>query len=285
MTKKILICCVLAQAIFAAPSPNTDALVGNNQQGNVPTRGYPLDMSQQAPGTLKIDKFTLDIGEHGNDFADTARRQKQNYNRIMQDTAGLEYFIGVNNRQLRDVDSIALHPQFLTTIRLPVDTEIVFVQASQDFKQINTTANMLILQPNANFLDGNIFISYKNKNKNFALNLIAKRYNKREGALVLNHSYFYDIGTNDVDILRIYERLNGDRALLALTQNGDYDTIMINNITYFIIRDDKLGKIEYGSTNEVRRYTISTKYTPQDKSLKSVNVSGKKKVTNLKKGQ
>ena len=116
------------------------------------------------------------------------------------------------------------------------------------------------------------------------MNLLIKNYDEREGALKIAYQYSWDndIKIDYVAVLKHYLALNGEKPLKSLQKDGDHDVIVLNGITYYIIRDSISGNIDYGN----QRFNISTRYEYANQSAKDrLNANNLYPVKNIKKGK
>ena len=231
---------------------------------NPPNLAYPIDnkLKNKTP-QIKANEFQLTIDPAA---VNRVRKGKQRYEQAITNT-DVEMLIDPELRALRDVDVMSIHPQYITTITFPPQTKITQAKSSQPMVLLQAEQNVLLVQPEAGFNNGNIFVAYQSENKNYFLNLIVKGYDREEGSLKTTYQYSCDADAklDWVDIIKQYTRINGDGALRELKRDGDCDIIILSGKTYYIIRDSVNGNANYKNQS----YTVSTRYEFSNKSSRS----------------
>ena len=284
--KKSLLVLLILNFIHAEIIGGSNMVGGNadseiQSSNNKPNLAYPIDnkLKNKTPA-IKQKEFQLSIDPNA---VKEVRKNKQKYENLMRNTE-IEYLIAPEQRVLKDVDVISLHPQFLSTLTFPSQIKILSAQPSIDMNTISFQQNVLLLQPKVSFGYGNIFITYQSETKNYSMNLLIKNYDEREGALKIAYQYSWDndIKIDYVAVLKHYLALNGEKPLKSLQKDGDHDVIVLNGITYYIIRDSISGNIDYGN----QRFNISTRYEYANQSAKDrLNANNLYPVKNIKKGK
>ncbi|MDA3053302.1 hypothetical protein OFO01_06940 [Campylobacter sp. JMF_01 NE2] len=259
---------------------STNPQTGQTVTINPPNLTYPIDnkLKNKTP-EIKQKEFQLTIDPNA---VKEVRKNKQKYENLVKNTE-IEYLIAPEQRILKDVDIISLHPQFISTLTFPAQIKILSMQSSIDMKQMQFQQNVLLIQPAVSFGHGNIFITYQSENKNYSMNLLVKSYDEKEGPLKISYHYSWNNDTkiDYVGVLKHYLALNGEKPLRALRKDGDHDVVILNGITYYIIRDSVNGNIDYGN----QRFTISTRYEYANTSAKNKLTSDNLyPVRNLRKG-
>lgn len=241
----------------------TTKSTGEVSVNNPPNLAFPIDnkLKNKTP-QIKLKEFQLTIDPNA---VKEVRKGKQKYENLMRHTE-IDYLIAPEQRILKDVDVISVHPQFISTLTFPSQIKILSAQSSTPMNLMQFKQNVLLLQPDASFGYGNVFITYQSETKNYSMNLLIKNYDEREGALKIAYQYSWDDDAkiDYVGVLKHYLALNGDKSLKTLKKDGDHDVIVLNNITYYIIRDSINGNIDYGN----QRFNISTRYEFSNKSAK-----------------
>lgn len=258
--------------------PNTGKTISNMQ----PNLIYPIDnkLKNKTPA-VKQKEFQLSINPNA---VQEVREKKENYENLITNT-NIDYLIDPQRRVLRDMDIVELHSNYISTITFPSQVKILGARSSVPMQLLQANQNVLLIQPEATFRNGNIFITYRSATRNYTMNLLVKNYqqNKRT-PLKISYQYVWDKdGKVDyVDILQKYITLNGASKLERnFAKLGDYDTITLNSKTYYIIRDNGTSGNNYVDYKDMR-FKISTRYEFENKSAKD-REKRKYKVKNIKK--
>ena len=229
--------------VFGEIVGGPDMLGGQNAQGsmqtvnpqtgqtvviNPPNLTYPIDdkLKNKTP-EIKQKEFQLTIDPNA---VKEVRKNKQKYENMVKNTE-IEYLIAPEQKTLKDVDVISIHPQFITTLTFPAQIKILSAQASVNMNSMQFQQNVLLIQPAISFGYGNIFITYQSETKNYTMNLIIKNYEEK---------YIKEI----TDLIK--------------------DVIILNGVTYYIIRDSINGEVDYG----YQKFHVSTRYEYANPSAK-----------------
>lgn len=283
----MFICSVNLYAIDL--SGNFQNQTANNQQQNqqqydqngnpIPliTKEFPVDTNNQRTRfytpELQKDRFELDMSQN---VAKGVIDKSDRYTKILTETIDLNLLVNTSVRQIKATDTIYIHPHFITTIAFPPKTEIIYMKSSVPLDTFNYSSNLLMIQPTKDFVNGNLLITYRDNQKTYYTNIIIQKYTQMvfkdeyfnryvidDNYLSLNYQYVSNVNYNEIDILKKYFQLNGDNAIKHFKKNGDYDMILINGVSYYVIRDNNFGSIDYMNT----RFTISQNYSYGDKSV------------------
>ena len=240
-----------------------DPRTGQTVTTNPPNLTYPIDdkLKNKTP-EIKQKEFQLTIDPNA---VKEVRKNKQKYESMVKNTE-IEYLIAPEQKVLKDVDVISIHPQFITTLTFPSQIKILSAQASINMNSIQFQQNVLLIQPAISFGYGNIFITYQSETKNYTMNLIIKNYEEKEGPLKIAYQYDWnnDNKIDSITVLNHYKKLNGDSKLKNLKKDGDHDVIILNGVTYYIIRDSINGEVDYG----YQKFHVSTRYEYANPSAK-----------------
>lgn len=265
------------------PLQRQDPQSGQTINNNQPNLVFPIDnkLKNKTPA-IKQKEFQLTINPNA---VKEVRKQKNIYENLMTNTE-IDYLIDPERRVLRDIDLMDIHPQFITTVTFPSQVKILGAKSSSPMKLLQAEQNVLIIQPEATFRNGNIFITYRSNTKNYTMNLLVKSFGTSNDALKVSYQYVWD---NDgridfAGILKRYIDLNGEEKVAKnFRKVGDYDTITLNEKTYYIIKDNGSGSRNYVDYKD-HRFKISTRYEFENKSAKD---RGEKtyKVVEIKKGE
>lgn len=289
MKKTLITILLLSNIANAVNSDNAFSLKAERQETDSNGRpipqimtAFPYESKEENkiftnPQILK-DRFELNLNQ---DIAKDVINQKDNYTKIMTETVDLNLLVDSITRTIKNVDTIFIHPHFLTTINLPDETEIIYAKSSVEMFVFDFSRNLLMLQPIKDFVNGNILITYRDNEKTYYMNLIINKYTQKpvdtslnkyvtdDNYLALNYKYIKNQNIDLINILKHYLQLNGDNIINAFKKDGDYDVIQLNGVSYFIVRDSQFGEIDYKGI----RFSISTKYMPNQKSLKNKKIS------------
>lgn len=250
-----------------APIERKDPQSGQTITNNQPNLVFPIDskLKNKTPA-IKQKEFQLTINPNA---VREVRKQKDAYENMMTNTE-IDYLVDPERRVLRDMDLMDIHPQFITTITFPSQVRILGAKSSAPMKLLQADQNVLIIQPEATFKNGNIFITYRSNTKNYTMNLLVKSFGASNDPLKISYQYVWD---NDgrvdfASILKSYIDLNGEEKVRAnFKKVGDYDTITLNGKTYYIIKDNGSGSRNYVDYKD-HRFKISTRYEFENKSAK-----------------
>lgn len=292
-TRIFLIICVVFNSLALFAVNTDDALAGAMINKNKDERdgsgrplpfistAFPYETSEErkmfsTPQILK-DRFELNIN---NDIAKEVLLHKDNYTKVLTETFDLNLLVDSITRVIKNVDTLYIHPHFLTTINLPDETEIVYAKSSVEMFVFDFSRNLLMIQPQKDFVNGNILLTYRDSNRVYYMNLILYKYTQKpfdeklnkyvadDNYLSLNYKYIKNEEINAINILKHYLKLNGDNIVYAFKKDGDYDVIQLGGVSYFIVRDSQFGSVDYKGV----RFSVSTKYMPNEKTLKNKKI-------------
>lgn len=254
----------------------TSSLLANNN--DVIPREYPHSQNPQPytnPSILK-DRFELNIDPG---FVGVVQDKQDTYTKVMSETLDINLLIDMVTKPVKNVDTLYIHPHYVTTIAFPDETEILYAQSSIVFNQLSFSGNLLIIQPNKDFVNGNIVVTYRDDKRTYYMNIIVNKYKQQvfkdneynkyvidDNYLSLNYKYVSVAQNIDIDhiaILKQYITLNGEEILKLFNYEGDYDTILVDNVLYYITKDSAFGQVDYNGI----RFNISTGYSYADRSI------------------
>ncbi|MBZ8002382.1 hypothetical protein [Campylobacter canadensis] len=264
---------------------NTNNNVEYDENGN-PKPNIPLDRPFPTNNDLlrytnpQILKDRFELNANPKIFKEISKKN-DNFKQLLDETFDVSFLMSDIVRQIRQVDIIYIHPKFVTSVLFPEGTKIIYANSSTPLQEFNFSSNLLLIQPKKDFVDGNILVTFSDKNKNYITNIILKKYTQNakknvlynryvfdDNFLSLNYQYVRKINYSPIEILEIYFKLNGNKAINNFKKNGDFDTLIVKNVAFYIIRDDNLGKIDYQNV----RFSIKNTYDKADSSIKNSNV-------------
>lgn len=206
---------------------------------------------------------------------------RDKYNKMLNETLNLDYMMDVSTRPFKTIDTLYVHPNHITTIVLPEDLELKTGKSSFKTDLFELNENSILIKPNRDFSTGNIVITATNKKENYIMNIILKKieksivsfdsdYNKyliEDNYLSLIYKYERKNIVDKFEILQKYIKLNKispNDLERIFSVEGSYDMMMFDGITYYIIRDERLGTLNYADIN----FRIDTKYSLGERSIK-----------------
>lgn len=244
---------------------------GNNNNNNgYNTKNTGNDIDNNIVKATNKNNFELNADEA---IFQKSINSRDRYNKLLNETINLDYMMTPETRPFKTMDMLYVHPNHITTIILPEDIELMTAKASFKTDVFEMNQNSLLLKPNKDFNTGNIVVTATNKGENFIFNIVVR---KIENVLVTFDSDYnkYLIENNYLSLVYQYERKNIEdkfeilQKYLSLNkiksydldkifqEDGDYDMLTYRGITYYIIKDEKFGNINYGDIN----FRIDTKY-------------------------
>lgn len=211
---------------------------------------------------------------------------KDKFEKVLSETLNVEYLMQPVDRPLKAVDTLYVHPNFLTTILLPSKYRLHSGKASFKTDTFELQENSIILKPNKNFTTGNIIITATDFDRNITINIVLKkietslttfdmdykRYIVDKNYLSLVYNYTEKKTLDNFVILKHYMKINGienSQLKNIFAHDGDYDMVIYDGITYYLIRDDKYNMLNFAEVN----LRISTEYSISTKSNKIEGLS------------
>ncbi|MDA3053532.1 hypothetical protein [Campylobacter sp. JMF_03 NE3] len=296
--KFILLSAILASSSFALDlSGNFDPKGNSNrnnqreqqrdQNGNplpMVSKEFPVDTNQartkfSSPELLR-DRFELDLSTN---VAKNIIQKSDRYTKALSQTLDVNLLVDASVRQIKTTDSIYIHPHFLTTIAFPPKTEIIYMKSSIPLDTFNYSSNLLLIQPTKDFINGNILVTYRDDKRTYYTNIIIQKYDQvvfkdeyfnkyviDDNYLSLNYQYVSNINFSSIDVLKKYFQLNGEGAIAGFKKDGDYDVILLGGVSYYIIRDNAFGEIDFRNM----RFSVAQNYAYGDKSMLAKKVGG-----------
>jgi hypothetical protein len=231
---------------------------------------YPLD---RTPGfktktpQLQQDEYEMNI-ERG--VANKALKQQRRYERIVSGIHDVALLQKPITKPFSAVDTIHVTAEYLTTIVFPSEYRVQYVQSGTALAVSNFDQNVYTLLPNRDFQSTSLAIGLSDGNNNTVVNIIVEKYlpgdivkDNVEGRLLSCGEYISTMiryinppKIKDVDVLKHYLALYGEKSLKNFKKNGSFDVITIAGMPFYVIRDDKLGTIDYSNIS----FRISNRY-------------------------
>lgn len=246
MLKKWIILTALIVLNFAYAARNDN---GDNPLN--PQNFRPLNNTEQyderKSEDLKIKEFYLGIEED-------EIKEVQGKDKSLQETFD-KFDESILNykpvlKPINSIDSIETHPYFTTTFLLPAGAVISSVDISQEPITLKYQQNTILLRVKNDFNIANLTAIYSLDGKNYVLNTILKRYDRAKTDEKLNLVYAYKAvqQRDDFEVLQTFVRTYGHYP------NKTYNYILIDDIVYRIIKDEKFGRININNI----KYRVDT---------------------------
>jgi len=197
------------------------------------------------------------------------------YKAIMNNTYDLKLLLKPLVKPLSNIDTIYLHPNFITTIIFPKSFIIQSADAGIPLTKFSFSQNLLKIMPKRGDDIGNMVVTcydlatHTNKVFNFILKPYVLRnlkidndygmYATDEGSFFsFTIKYVEKVKVNPIKILEKYVDVFGLKHFnKVFSKNGSYDALLIDNVPVYIIRDDIQGNIYY--FNKKFRISIGVK--------------------------
>lgn len=231
---------------------------------------YPLD---RRPGLktknpqLEQDTFEIEIQRN---MVNKVLKEQRRYERLMggiQDVSLLQKPI---TRPFAAIDTIRITTEYMTTLVFPKEYKVQYAKSTSEFLINEFDQNVLLIQPKKDYQSGSMAIGLSDGNGNTVVNIIVEKYlpgdilhDRVEDRYLSCGEYISTMiryinppKLNDLDILKRYFALYGDKSLKNFPSSGAFDVITIANMPFYIIRDDKYGTIDYRNAS----FRIALKY-------------------------
>lgn len=217
---------------------------------------YPFDKSKlSVPPLVNKNRFELSIDSK---MIDKTQRDIEKKENMLDGTLNLSVLQKPLTRVLKTIDTLYLHPSYLTTIIMPKNTRINTALASFTTKEFSYNENVLILQPSLDARNGNVILSLSDGKNNYMITLFIKQYFpeldcKESGS---NYKCMNDYLTTTIryvaqerlttikkfEIIEEYLKIS-KKEKIEIVENLSFVTLEKNGVTYYIIRDDEFGDI------------------------------------------
>lgn len=254
-------------------------IIGGGQNGN--NNGKNTNTGEEEE--TRTNNFESTLNEA---LAQKMINSKDKFEKVLSETLNVEYLMQPVDRPLKAVDTLYVHPNFLTTILLPSKYKLHSGKASFKTDTFELQENSIILKPNKNFTTGNIIITATDYDKNITINIVLKKietslatfdmdykkYIVDKNYLSLVYNYTEKKTLDNFVILKHYMKINGienSQLKNIFAHDGDYDMVIYDGITYYLIRDDKYNVLNFAEVN----LRISTEYSISTRSNKIEGLS------------
>lgn len=247
---------MLLCAVWAAAAPY-NSRNGNNENGS---NLFPVDSAPETANmnsTLRQNRFEINIDEG---MAKTVGSKRIRYQKIMSGTLDINLLQKPLLKPFTTVDSLHLSSTFLSTIVFPERFRVVYAKPSVKMKVAQASQNLVLLQPEEDFINGNIFVSLTDGAKNYFATIMLDIYNPEavvhdanEGRYLYENDYLSTVvryidmpKVSGLDVFKSYTKMHGEKQLLRkFATNGDFDVMTLSGVPFYIVRDDKDGTIDY----------------------------------------
>jgi hypothetical protein len=192
------------------------------------SKEFPRNPSDPSPDFIKKNRFELGIDKNK---VDLIRRQEKRYREILDGTYDISILQNPVFKVLKTVDTMYLHPNYTTLIILPKKYLITYGHASFKTKLFKISNNIVSVQPNRKFQDGNMVFYISDKRENFVISINVREYfvnlncTKLYGNYKCSNEYFSTIYkyynepnvTLDerIEIVRVAKKKFGDKILYS----------------------------------------------------------------------
>ena len=234
--KRIVISCLcVSNLLFALNNNNADSPL-SPKNFSVPELNKNQNRKNDEIQDLKNNQFYLGLDK--NKVKEV--QQKDKINKHVLDKFDN---ISINQKpvvkSISSQDAIALHPYFTTTLLLPKGSVVSYATGKM-FQDIKHSQNMVTVDIPNDFDRGNLVIVYTLANKNRVLNVMAKRFDKKEiRREVLNTMYSYRLqpDLSDLEVLQAYVKE------YRKYPTKKYSYLYVGDITYRIVQDNTYGTV------------------------------------------
>ncbi|KAB7891309.1 hypothetical protein [Poseidonibacter ostreae] len=217
---------------------------------------FPFDKSKQdIPPYVQEKRFKLDIRSED---VTRIRKKLEKHSEIMEGTLDISILQKPLTKILKTVDTLYLHPSFISTIMLPKQLKIINALPSFETTIFDYNNNILRLQPTRNAKTGNISMSLSDGQKNYTMNIFVKKYFANDKCVNNGQNYVCSddflstivkyipprsLDTNSkLKIVEEYLRVT-NKTKISIPRNLDYVMLRKGKETFYIIRDDEFGSI------------------------------------------
>lgn len=217
---------------------------------------YPFDKEQTGTHPYAQERrFKLDLD------ADTIRKTNKSlneHNNLMEGTLDISIIQKPLTKVLKTVDTLYLHPSFITTIILPKNLKVKNCLPSFSTTHFIFEENTIRIQPSKTAKDGNISIGLTDGKKNYTMDLFIKKYFKDDNCINNGNNYICSQDYLSTIIKYVPAKTLSKEAKMQIVEdyliltkktkidikkNLDYLTLKKGNEIFYIIRDDEFGDI------------------------------------------
>jgi len=235
LKKIVILCLCISYALLARNTSDSNSPL---KPSNFTLPDTEVKRSKKAKKNkdLEVNKFYLNMNSN---------KLKQVQNKDKRNKHVLDKFDNITINQkpviksISSQDTISVHPYFTTTILLPKGSVISFARGKM-FDEILHDQNMLTIDVKNNFDRGNLVIVYSEKEQNKILNLMVKRFDKREiKREVLNTVYSYRNfePLSDMDVIQAYIKE------YKKYPNDKFNYLYVADVVYRIVKDNDYGNV------------------------------------------
>lgn len=217
---------------------------------------YPFDKRKlNVPPSVQKTRFKLNQKKK---IVDKIQRDSEKSENILDGTLDIAVLQKPIVKALKTVDTLYLHPSFISTIIFPKSMTISTAGASFTTSLFSYSNNILLLQPSLGARNGNMVLSLTDGKQNYMITIFVKHYFKEveckiKGsgykcaddflATIIKYTKNTEMTLNDkLQLIEDYLKLH-KLERLDIFDNREYVVIQKNAETYYIVRDDEFGNI------------------------------------------
>ena len=234
--KKIIIISLCITSLLLARSTREDDNPLKPSNFSLTEEKKTRGRSENKLDDLNVNKFYLNIDS--NKMKEVQYKDKSNKH-------VLDKFDNITINQkpviksIGSQESISIHPYFTTTILLPKGSVISFARGKR-FEKILFDQNMLTVDVDNTFDRGNLVIVYSEKEQNKILNLMIKRFDKKEiKKEILNTVYSFQSlkPLSDVEVIQAYVKE------YKKYPSEKFNYLYVADVVYRIVLDNDYGNV------------------------------------------
>jgi len=222
------------------------------------------------------DKIEININE---DIVNEVEEKRIKYKKVVNQIYDFDLLMTPIIKPFRAINNEIVTTEFITTFQLPDQYRIISATPSETMSMLTFSENILTIKPRRTFIQGNISLTITNGTENKTMQVVLKKYYAKYAK---NRGYSSKYARNDafvstivvyqepaagtdIDILEAYYKLFGETCRTTFEKDGDFDVFTYEEIPYYVIRDDKFGRIEFEGINfnishEYREFAEQAKY-------------------------
>lgn len=252
----VLLIMFVASASLYAKRVSDGEETDESKYGFTEKQEFPFDKTKQSiPPYVQEKRFKLGLS---NNKVREIRKNLEKHSEIMEGTLDISILQKPLIKTLKTVDTLYLHPTFISTVLLPKQLTIADCLPSFETTTFSYSQNVLRIQPSKNAKTGNLSLSVTDGKKNYVMNIFVKKYFKEDKCI--NNGTNYVCADDVLSTIIKYvpsRKLNIDSKLqimeeylkltkktkISIKNNLDYVTLEKGNETFYIVRDDEFGDI------------------------------------------
>jgi len=222
------------------------------------------------------DKIEININE---DIVNEVEEKRIKYKKVVSQIYDFDLLMTPIIKPFRAIENEIITTEYITTIQLPDQYKIISATPSETMALNTFSENILTIKPRRTFIQGNISLTITNGTVNKTMQILLKKYYTKYAK---NRGYSSKYARNDafvstiivyqepaagtdIEILEAYYKLFGETCRTTFGNDGDFDVFTYEEIPYYVIRDDKFGRIEFEGINfnishEYREFAEQAKY-------------------------